>query len=452
MKRPAFFTLRTAAYIYLGCFFCLLLYWALFRFYDHDEFEVIHTAWKIGTGQVIYKDFFQHHHPLLYYLCVPVIKIVGENVGVLTVMRLFILAMTTGIFYMVYRIGSEFYSKTTGLIAMLLLSTSMAFMMKTVEIRPDVPQTLLSLMAVYLILSYYRTRIPRKLVVAGIILGLAFLMLQKAAFLIILITLLFCFDYVNKRIDWRHAIMVYAGFVATLLPYGVYLLLSGSMRQCIFFNWILNMHFIIRYSPWGVFAYSFMFNGLLCVLYLISLGMFRWMSRPQQIIAFLCAGLIAVLFLNPIPLNQDLMLVFPLVSLCAAWLLWRIQNKRISVGLIAAAIAPGIYFNIVQPLDSNTDQIKKINYVLAITDADDYVYDGDIQFNLYRRDIDYFWFCVPAIATYKVMRGYEYELYDLIGRKKPKVISTYFIIRPQDKRVLSDYAQSDKYPDLYIRK
>ena len=52
--------------------FCVAIYYASARRkYDVDEIEAFHTAWKISVGERIYEDFFQHHHPLLYYLLRP---------------------------------------------------------------------------------------------------------------------------------------------------------------------------------------------------------------------------------------------------------------------------------------------------------------------------------------------------------------------------------------------
>ena len=41
------------------------------------------------------------------------------------------------------------------------------------------------------------------------------------------------------------------------------------------------------------------------------------------------------------------------------------------------------------PIIHNKYQLEKIDYVLSITDTNDLVYDGDIQFNLFRKDLDF---------------------------------------------------------------
>jgi hypothetical protein len=52
---------------------------AWLRVFDHDELEAVHTAWKMWTGERIYIDFFQHHHPLFYRLLIPVLDLFGAK-------------------------------------------------------------------------------------------------------------------------------------------------------------------------------------------------------------------------------------------------------------------------------------------------------------------------------------------------------------------------------------
>jgi len=103
---------------------------------------------------------------------------------------------------------------------------------------------------------------------------------------------------------------------------------------------------------------------------------------------------------------------------------------------------------------SNTSQLQKISYVLSITKPGDYVYDGNTSFNIFRKDLDFFWFSVDqgdALTTYAKMTGYEYSIYELIDRFKPKVISNYFIADMADQRIAAHYKQSSQYNDLFIR-
>ncbi|CAA9585631.1 hypothetical protein AVDCRST_MAG81-3739 [uncultured Synechococcales cyanobacterium] len=88
-----------------------------------------------------------------------------------------------------------------------------------------------------------------------------------------------------------------------------------------------------------------------------------------------------------------------------------------------------------------------------MTSPKDFVYDGNIEFNVFRKDINFFWFSLDqndGLATYKSMTSYDYNVYELIERFKPKVISNNFIENLSDRRIAKFYQQSPQYDALYI--
>ncbi|MGK7885772.1 MAG: hypothetical protein AB4057_14240 [Crocosphaera sp.] len=47
------------------------LYLLPVRKFDIDEFEHLHAAWYVHKGFILYKDFFEHHTPGLYFFLAP---------------------------------------------------------------------------------------------------------------------------------------------------------------------------------------------------------------------------------------------------------------------------------------------------------------------------------------------------------------------------------------------
>ena len=39
-----------------------------------DNVEHIHATWLVAYGEVPYRDFFQHHNPLMWYLFAPLVN------------------------------------------------------------------------------------------------------------------------------------------------------------------------------------------------------------------------------------------------------------------------------------------------------------------------------------------------------------------------------------------
>ena len=44
------------------------------RSLDADESQHLHAAWLVGQGQVPFRDFWEHHLPLFYYLLAPLTR------------------------------------------------------------------------------------------------------------------------------------------------------------------------------------------------------------------------------------------------------------------------------------------------------------------------------------------------------------------------------------------
>ena len=52
-----------------------------------DEFEHLHASWLVWHNKVPYRDFFEHHHPLLWYLSAPIVGAFYDDAIIFYVMR-----------------------------------------------------------------------------------------------------------------------------------------------------------------------------------------------------------------------------------------------------------------------------------------------------------------------------------------------------------------------------
>ncbi len=154
------------------------------RGFGTDEFEAVQTGWKIACGERIYVDFFQHHHPGLYYLLAPVIALSGERPATLITCRYLMLGMLAGIVAASYGIAARLFGRAAAAVGVFLLMANYGFVDRALEIRPDVPQTLCGLIAIWLVIPGEQPVTTRRWLTAGLCLGLGFVFLQKALFTI----------------------------------------------------------------------------------------------------------------------------------------------------------------------------------------------------------------------------------------------------------------------------
>jgi len=158
------------------------------------------------------------------------------------------------------------------------------------------------------------------------------------------------------------------------------------------------------------------------------------------------------------PYKQYFMPALPLVAIIAANAIYSLfvrKPKWLFVVLLFAVVVPA-FLLLIRARDNNVKQLKRIDYVLSVTDKDDYVYDGNVSFNVFRKDADFFWFSlrprVGGLAAYKTIAQYEYNIYKSIEKNRPKLISNYQIEDMQHEAIAGYYVQSDKFKNLFIRK
>jgi hypothetical protein len=294
----------------------------------------------------------------------------------------------------------------------------------------------------------------------------SFLILQKAIALIFVIGILFLYDLYGKRIRVRE-VLIYAGtFLLTVSPYYIYLFIQGSLEKYFVLNWILNMNLRSTQglSRFELLSEMLQENLVTCMFYVIGVVILIRSNKYRQFVLVSLGLFIVILIIYKHLWAQYFIMAIPLLGIIASYAMYSTFKSNVSKFVV---IMFAIYMPISMMHDygsiirnrgfDNADQtakLEKINYVLSITDKDDKVYDGDIQFNLFRDDIDYFWFCMETndcLDVYKKIAGYEYDIYELISIHKPKVISTYNIFNLDDERIKNYYKPSEKYPDILIR-
>ena len=464
MEVRALFSFERVYKVILIVVLATALFLVLFRFFDHDEFEAIHSIWKIAQGERIYTDFANQHHPLMYYASLPVWYLFGESVAMIIAMRMIMFFFFIGMLWCTYRMAQDVWGREVGYISVLFLASTMMFLQKAIEVRPDVPQTFFTLWSGAHLVRYALRRERTHLYASAILMGISFLFLQKALFAVLFVGAVFLSALYKKVLPIKD-ICLYGGlFVLVQMPYLVYLFWSGQFQSYLVWNWIMNAKLDVVFLPYKFMTTSFTENSILWLFY--AFGMLWFLKTPlQRFLGAASVFLFFSVFLVPAPSQQYYMMALPFVAMVSAagfYGIWRDAPKAYTLGMVLAVAMPFVSLgyamtNSLSGGEYNDRQLKKIQYVLSHTKPDDFVYDGDIQFNVFRKDLDFFWFSVSPhvgqLSTYKKWKGYEYDIYQLIEQKKPKIISTYTISKNlSDPRIVSFYIQSEEYPDLYIRK
>jgi hypothetical protein len=440
-RRPGFTFLKTRSGKFLSVILVVLalltLWLSVNRVLWDDEVEHIHASWYVLNGQVPYRDFFEHHHPLLWFLLAPLLALCGQGLAALALTRLAIGLMVVGIAWLTWRIArlAGGSGEAAGLAVAILFSNFM-FLPSVIEIRPDIPMVLLALAAVERLLVFMKAGGQGQLLAAAFSAALAFLFLQKVIFLFPVAAVLLCAWVFSNRVPAALFRKTVAVFLLPLGLFSAWLVVSGAWRDYFLCNWLLNVNRQRAYYLWLLVGLMALVN----IVFWLSLlpALLRALrsgkgSAAMKVVAWFGLTGLAALLLLPGPADRHFLLVLPLLSVpVGAWaagdradfpLRGRLR-KAYLVGLLAFPLP----FLAMHGFPLNGAQLEKFAYVLRLSAPADKVLDGRNSFNLFRPDLHYFWFQIDAgemLDNYRRIEGGPRGDYDpcrLIREQKPRFV------------------------------
>jgi hypothetical protein len=439
-RRPdfAFLKTRRGKFLFVILVFLALLTLALSvnRIFSEDEVEHIHVSWYVLNGQVPYRDFFEHHHPLFWYLLAPVLALCGQGMLVLAIARLLILLMAAGIAWLTWRISRLAGGDAeTAWLAVVILFANFMFIPCVMEIRPDVPMVLLALAAVERLLVFMKEKKAEQLLAAAFLAALSFLFLQKAVFLFPAAAVLLCIWRLKGKISTALFRKTIAVFLLPLILFTAWLILSGAFQDYFLCNWLLNVQRQRDISRWLIVGQMALINIVFWLSLLPALVQAlrsEKSSAAMKVVAWSGFTALAALFLLPNPADRHFLLPLPLLSvIVGAWAGGRanfpLQGKWHKIYLSGLLLLPLPFLTALNfPL--NGVQLGKFAYVLRQTAPYEKVLDGRNEFNLFRPDVHYFWFNVAlgVLEDYRRSGGgsrhADYDICRMIKEKKPRII------------------------------
>ncbi len=448
----------------LALFFVLLVSIARWYWFMNDEIEHVHSAWYVASGRVPFRDFFEHHHSLLWYVLAPLLSLFGESSATLLWVRGLYLVQATAILLMTAALAVRATgSPAAGPLAALALVASTSFLSTAVVIRPDVPQTLCGVASSLFFLRALEEGRRRDALASGVLLGLAFVFLQKALPFVPVLAIALAVAAWRRRVRVSVLPAFVAGFAAPCLAAAVHLAAQGAWTAYVQMNWAFNALAVARF-PRAALARVFLPNLAFWTLALWGLyRLARSKGAPFGLRSLGAAGalLIAVLLLARRIDDRHVFSALPFLAVVVAWHLEALfrdrrwgRTARAAVLLALTLVPLGGGLRLVSW--NNAAQRARIDFVLRNTTPQDTVYDGDAQFNLFREDLHYVWFGIArpihAIETVNLVTSGRYAGYDvcaLVDQKKPRVISSYAL----DRRRCGLFERYDETPfsDVFLR-
>lgn len=215
--------------------------------YSIDEFQYAHGGWLISKGEVVYRDFFEHHHPLIHQLIAGAFLFLDDDPNNIVYLRLLMLPFLLLTLAASWRVaaGEDDESRASILAPLFVLMVPSYSMMAT-EIRPD-PLAFALFLAAVAILYARRPSPAIRGFLSGVLLVAAFWGTLKVVYYGLVFPAAFVADLValrkgKDRFLLGRPLAFLAGVAAGALPIAVYLTVTRSWGA--WFEWSIEWSFV----------------------------------------------------------------------------------------------------------------------------------------------------------------------------------------------------------------
>ena len=397
----------------------LLCFQAAHSSYDHDEVQYLHSSWLVSQGQRPFQDFFEHHHPTLFYLLAPLTAALeGQPHRLIVAARMLDLACLAVLLVAFVAVARRVVRHGPAAWTALLLLGCFFFLRNSMEVRPDPWMAVFSFVGFWQWTVYLRG--PGRLrpaVLAGLCLGTAIAFLPKAvpfAACVAVGTALALRGHAAWAQAARGAAVVLAAALLPVAALALAVAKLGLWDDFVFWTVSFNRVFYLSHeagsSAMRTFLESVGESPLLWVGALWGLGLtaravWRGEAQPELTIAsVVTVGTVVALFRTRWPYGHNLLLMQPMLALLTAVALDSIEGARAraAVGvLLLVMVAKVCVLCVLYTESPGAPAVQR--RVLAETEPSTPVAIPPPYNPIFRPNAFYFWFIpqniVPAYLT-----------------------------------------------------
>ena len=298
---------------------------------DPDEGVHLHLSWMMAEGWVPYRDFFTVRNLLWHAMCIPLVVLMENSMEIIHIARTLMLFCSAAFLGILVFVGRR--CKSHFVAPMLALAVPF-FPWGAVEFRADPPMTLCLIAALWALSRGYPG-------LAGILSGLGFLMLQKAAFHGIAMGA----GILLSGMGWRWVASYSLGAISVSVLHMVWALLLGIWTEYYNCTFVCSSAFasyhqqtpFLESMSLVVFGQELQYYPLLCLLSLV--GCILWWRSDDKFCRLLAVCLIVdmgFVFLGKIAFKNYLLFPVALMGLACGRAFKEMEDKE--VGELESAI------------------------------------------------------------------------------------------------------------------
>jgi len=404
----------------------ILLWYAYTFILVVDEREHLTASFYVYSGQVPYRDFFEHHHPLLWYIFAPVLNFCDNTPYIWYIIRTYALLWIFLNCIVVYKL-SQLIAQNKGfsILAVLFSVAPHCIYVTNIAFRPDGFMSLFLLIGVYFFLKYLQSKRYLMLQMAIISFFISFMFLQKVLIFLFFIALLMLLLVYKKEVKIKDILISSIVPLSIYLGYIFYMYQIGALKDYWELNFLLNIkaHYVFTY-PISHTVYFYIANAV--ALYIL----FTKQPNILQYIAFLAVSFSFILFFLG-TFEHYWIPLYSYFAIVCAYMINRLKDKWRVCAMVIITIctliddAFGLYGQKTFPyLQFYVEQSKT---VLRVAKKNDYIL-GDLKvIGGLRQDVaGYYWFgrdYMGLIDNHYFNRHPLPDANKLLKEKKPKILS-----------------------------
>ena len=434
-----------------------------------DNIEHVHSSYLVAMGQVPYRDFFQHHNPLMWYVFAPIVKMFAFD-ATITEVTCFIsyLVFLKSLIY-VYHICREFLcDKKWSMVAVALVALP-GYKLFSLDFRPDNFMVFCLVGGIYYYFRYLQDKKSLHLTIAFLWFMVSFLFAQKALFPLFMLGLSGLYFWAKKEIMTKD--MVKALILPGILGLGFWVYLYHYDMVLLYFN--SNYHFnliladsfdagrIAPYAPYMVILVYLAFFGSVCAVFS--------KNKYWKLLAFLFVAEFIQRRFYFSPYSYYYWFMMYLASFCGVAALYGLNEKF--KGLIWGAVV-GLFIIFADVAQYQYMYFKTMkdkpylpDYISRNINPCDYVFNGDgMMYNLFGKDPAYYWQLIGQLDVIGEKAGIQKkpDMNALILKYKPKFIfgKNYMnkfanetrgieIVHYIDQEIVEKYYEQTTFPSVF---
>lgn len=394
-----------------------------------DNIEHIHSSFLVAQGLVPYRDFFQHHNPLLWYLFAPLTKLFAYDTTITEIVCLISFLVFLKSLVYVYRIGAEFLGDKFCSLLATAMATIPGAKLYAVDFRPDNYMVFCLMGGIYYYFCYFRDKKSFQLIVAFIWFFLSFMFAQKALFPLLVLGVTGLYFWIKKDIIGKDMAKALIFPLVGGLCFLIYLYHFDMVELYFKSNYAFNLNLVEGFEMNKVvdmpLYMKILFGGGFVGTLMSLFGHNRYLKI--LVLMFVIEYFQRRFYFSPY--SYYYWLAVYLAALCSVpFLSWLNKQNRGICLVIVAILYVGLYMAVqgYYHYIKNRDTIWYLpDYVTRRISPCDYVFNGDgMMYNIFGKDPAYYWQLIGQLDVVGEQSGIHPRpnINELIMKYRPKFV------------------------------